>query len=462
MLYAPALIVLVIVASAGTIMVDGDTYLHVAAGDWIVRHGQFLHSDPFTYTFGGAHWNAPEWLSELLMALAFRIGAWQGVALLFAIASGLSALLLARHLLKFVPPLPAVILLQFAMACVAVNLSSRPYLLALPVLAGWTSALLSARLHDRAPHWSLLAVMTLWSNLHGSFVFGLGLVGVFAAEAFFTTDDRWRAATRWGLFGLASIVAAIINPNGVNGLIAPFVFATRPILAHVVDWQSMVFPQIGPFELTLLALLALGLYRPARLPIFRLLLLLLLVHMALAHRRHIYLFALITPMLLAEAMSAETIGSATASNRPSPIADAIALLVAMVIASVRLAIPDIRGNDKSSPSAALAHVPADLLSQPVLNEDLLGGFLIWHGIRPFIDTRVELYDDGFLANYIDIITPHPGALEATLAHYKIIWTFLLPRNPANVVLATLPGWRRIYADQYAVIYARSPGAEQTR
>src|SRR6185369_4559302 len=55
---------------------DPDTYWHIAAGEWILDHRQIPLVDPFSYTFAGQPWTAHEWLSEVLLALAFRAGGW--------------------------------------------------------------------------------------------------------------------------------------------------------------------------------------------------------------------------------------------------------------------------------------------------------------------------------------------------------------------------------------------------
>ncbi|MGO9485679.1 MAG: hypothetical protein ACLPX9_14000, partial [Rhodomicrobium sp.] len=61
------------------ILRDGDTYMHIVAGDWILQHRAVPSTDPFSYTFAGAPWVAHEWLSELVMAAAYRLGGWSGV-----------------------------------------------------------------------------------------------------------------------------------------------------------------------------------------------------------------------------------------------------------------------------------------------------------------------------------------------------------------------------------------------
>ena len=68
-------------------------------------------------------------------------------------------------------------------ACIGGSgLLARPHLLALPLIEVWTAGLLIAVEQRRVP-WLLLPLMTLWANLHGSFLFGLALACAFALEA---------------------------------------------------------------------------------------------------------------------------------------------------------------------------------------------------------------------------------------------------------------------------------------
>jgi hypothetical protein len=78
-----------------------------------------------------------------------------------------------------------------------------------------------------------------------------------------------------------------------------------------------------------------------------------------------------------------------------------------------------------------------------------GSYLIFSGIAPFIDGRVELYGDAFLRRYASV-----GELPDLLARYDIGWTLLEPRNPRLALLDRLPGWRRLYADSTAVVHVR--------
>jgi hypothetical protein len=91
----------------------------------------------------------------------------------------------------------------------------------------------------------------------------------------------------------------------------------------------------------------------------------------------------------------------------------------------------------------------------VLNGYEWGGYLIYSGIAPFIDGRSDMYRDAFIKDYVSALELHSSkGLETLLDRYKVSWT-LLPREVSAVALLDhLPGWRRVYADQTAVVHAR--------
>src|SRR3954471_24745156 len=89
----------------GTVFNDPDTFWHIAAGGWMIDHREALHRDVFSHTFAGKPWATHEWLPEIVMASAFKIGGCTGVILLFAGSMGLAAWLLARGIGRWLGPL---------------------------------------------------------------------------------------------------------------------------------------------------------------------------------------------------------------------------------------------------------------------------------------------------------------------------------------------------------------------
>ena len=433
---------------------DGDSFWHLTAGDWMIAHRAVPHADPFSYTFAGAPWVPHEWLSEVLMAAAFHAAGWSGVVVLTALAAALAMFQLARHLGRWLPVGPSLLLLLLAGACVDSYLLARPHILALPVLEMWVAGLFIARSLGCTPSWRLLPVMCLWANLHGSFILGLLLVVPLALEAALAEPAAWRGVlARWGGFLLAATGAALLTPHGLAGLLFPFQLMGMDELGRIIEWRPPDFTIIQPLELVLVAGLYVALTRGARLPPVRLLMLLGLLHMSLHQTRHQMLVGVIVPLLVAEPLSAALAPRPAAYGIGRWRAGGLAAMAGLV--ALRLLLPVVRVDGPMAPITALAHVPPALAAQPVFNEYNFGGYLIFNHLRPFIDGRADMYGDAFMRLYLSATLPEKAALETAFSDYGIRWTILAPGNPAVGLLDALPHWCRLYADDVAVVHAAS-------
>ncbi|HZZ87710.1 MAG TPA: hypothetical protein VFE13_05175 [Caulobacteraceae bacterium] len=458
------------------VFIDGDTNWHVAAGRWILAHMTVPATDPFSFTYGGHRWIAHEWGSEVLMALAWLGLAWSGVVLLIGLAAGAAYALIARELALWMGPVGQVIGLALSFACLQPFLFARPHMLAAPLLVFWTSQLLAARRQDRAPPLELALLMVLWANLHASFIFGLGIVAPFAAEAFFEAPNEVGAKLKvvqgWGVFGAVATALSLATPHGILGLEFPFWVLNMKVLPNILEWRSATFQQPTLFEGALMVTLFLGLWRGVRVPPFRLLLLIALVHMALQHIRQEAVLALLAPMLLAEPFGrtlnpgrtvprlTPPVGWRPGWRIPSiPVAATLALGAAAVVVT-RLAMPLVRTDNGNVPVTAVAHVPPQLMTQPVFNEYAFGGYLIFKGVRPFVDGRADMYGDAFVQEYLAIAGGAQPDVDKAFKRWNIRWTILSPREPLVRELDARPGWRRVYSDSFAVVQARDDALTQ--
>lgn len=455
------LLAFAVVVFAPPVLNDGDSWWHVAAGGWMLDYGRVLREDVFSYTFAGRPWHTHEWLAEVLMALAWHAAGWSGVVLVYGAATGATMAILGRRLARDLPALSLGLVLLLAFGCMSPSLLARPHLLALPLLAAWTVGLVAARDENRAPRLPLALLMIPWANMHGGYFFGLALIGPFALEALTEAAPaaRFEVVRSWGLFGLASLAGSLITPFGLSGLLFPFQLLGMTSLAGVAEWRPMDFSRIGPMEIVLLAGLYVLLQRGVRIPPLRLALLLVLLHMTLSHARHQMLLAVVGAVVLAEPLGralapADTFegrAEAKTAGRRWALAGAAAVLL---LAGVRLALPIVRVDGPTTPIAALDHVPAALRTQPVFNDYGFGGYLIAHGVRPFIDGRTDMYGDAFTNAYFRAERPDQAQLDALLARWKVAWTILAPGDPVVAVMDRRPGWRRLYADRYAVVHVR--------
>jgi hypothetical protein len=70
-LAAISLFLFTLAAFSPQVLGDGDTWSHVATGEWILAHGSVPHADPFSHSMASAPWTAHEWLSKFCWRLPF-------------------------------------------------------------------------------------------------------------------------------------------------------------------------------------------------------------------------------------------------------------------------------------------------------------------------------------------------------------------------------------------------------
>ncbi|MEI8394469.1 MAG: hypothetical protein WCF85_07020 [Rhodospirillaceae bacterium] len=451
---------------------DPDTYWHIEAGRWMLSHHAVPFFDPFSHSLPGAPWFAHEWLAELIFALVYQYSGWNGTILVAVFSFAAALALLTRFLLPHFKPIHALLAVALGAGLTMPHLLVRPHVLAFPILVLWVAALVRARDNDASPPWRALPLMVLWVNLHGGFLFGLALAGFFMVEAVLSAPDfaaRRREAGRWTLFVLLAGLVSALNPRGFEALLFPFHVLGQAVLqAEIIEWKSVDFQQFQVLEVCLLGLLALGFSTGVRLPLTRTALLLLLVHMALKHQRHGDLLGLCAPLVVAAPLGAQlrlllpkmTAAEHRASRPASAGAVALAGLLTLGLAAGFSARPIERVDGPNTPHSALLAAQALGLSGPVFNAHPFGGYLIFNGVAPFIDGRLDMYGDAFWSRHLRAYTGDRQALLSILHDYRIRWTMLESGSPAVGVLDHLPGWQRVYTDGFAVIHRySSPGSD---
>ena len=99
-------------------------------------------------------------------------------------------------------------------------------------------------------------------------------------------------------------------------------------------------------------------------------------------------------------------------------------------------------------------MPANLRDKPVFNSYGLGGYLIFKGVKVYIDGRADMYGDAFTKRYLRIARGDTAALDKAIEEFGIQWVFV-ERNAILVgVMEKKKGWRRLYGDKVAMVYVR--------
>src|SRR5262249_41889502 len=94
--------------------------------------------------------------------------------------------------------------------------------------------------------------------------------------------------------------------------------------------------------------------------------------------------------------------------------------------------------------------------QPIFNEMLFGGFLIYSTprLRIFVDDRCELYGDEWLAQFADAAWHHPERIEDWARQYGFDRALVLAGSGFDRYLAGAEGWGVVNRTETAALYRK--------
>ncbi|MET0677215.1 MAG: hypothetical protein ABW175_15565 [Bradyrhizobium sp.] len=448
---------LLFLLNGGGLLGDTDTYWQIAIGRGILESGAMPRVDIYSFTMPGAPWISSSWLAQVIYAASYQLAGWAGPVVIAAGAIAATFALLASVLERRISTVHATLVALAAMVLSAPHFLARPHVLAMPVMVAWAAGLMTASERHQPPSFRLLPLIALWANLHGGFVFGLVLAGAFAIDALWNAApaQRQALALRWAGFGLAALAACCVTPYGWDAILASHrILDLGELLRLISEWAPADFSRLSAFEAAILVLIAGALYRGVRLSPPRIALVLGLLHMALSHGRNLEIFALLLPIVVltpvAEQMALRPDRPGALKLAPAALLAATLIVSTWAIAAHRTYAPA----SGDSPAAAVTAIKANGL-QRVLNDRAFGGYLIWRQVPVFIDGRAELYGEAFtMAYYNALELKDVGRFIGLLKEYDIDGLLLRPGAPAVGLLDHLGGWRRVHADEAAVLYRR--------
>ncbi len=228
--------------------VEGDLWWHMRTGDWIIQHATVPWHDMFAWTMIGKRWIAYTWLFDVLTAKIYALGGLHGILTLTAllVLACISALvvLLSRYgsLLRAVA-LSAPVFIAFIPLT-----SPRPWLFTILFFTVELYFLVQAR-ETGNPAWlaPIAPLFVVWANVHIQFIYGLGVIGIFALEGIIaratklTSSAKLRSTWFWCLL-LLSGTATLINPYGWRLYLVVAEYATQSVpLWFVQEMQALRF-----------------------------------------------------------------------------------------------------------------------------------------------------------------------------------------------------------------------------
>jgi hypothetical protein len=459
---------------------DGDTGYHIRTGEFILRTRTIPKHDIFSFISPPLPWTAHEWLSEVIMALVHQAFGLTGIVIVFSLVISLTSLLLFQFMRTHKGD---ILLTVFVVGLVTISASlhwlARPHIFSLLLTVVWYQILDSYHYKQKNLLCWLPPLMLLWVNLHGGFMFGFLLLGLYLLgnlAEFIFPKRQTRETAKKKLKLLTSITAvsllfSFINPFGYHILLFPFKFTSDSFLmSNVVEFLSPNFHGPLPFKYLFLLTIAVLAVSGAALNAVEATLTILLSYMALYSARYIPLFAVVmAPILLRqmEIIFGKARGNLiqfikTRSKNIAAIDQSIRGGLWPVIAIVAVYILATSGyikygfDESKMPVAAVDFLRREHLKGNMFSDDEFGDYVIyaaWPEYKVFIDGRSDMYGSTWGGQYLKVVTLQPD-WEKVIEKNNITWVFSSATSPLSSILLEKKSWHLVYADKVANIFVK--------
>ena len=446
---------------------DPDLWGNVRFGADIVTARTARLADHYSFLSNRA-WINHEWLAEVVMYGAFRLAGGAGlIALKMLLVAAMLGAVATVVRSASLPPIAKLALLGVALvATVPQTTHVRPQLFSL-ALFSWLLILLVGARTSRAVVLLIVPLVWVWANLHGGWIVGVGMLGLWCAAG--TIGGRSLAETsRLLVVILAAIAATAVNPYGFEmwSFLRDTVGFGR---ADIVDWQPIY--AMGGMYLALwmltAAVLAAAIASAVRAKSIDLQALAIPLALAVASfrvNRLLGFFALATVILATPSIRLQLRRQTQSDvSRPEPFwrhAMALVVFVTVCVAAVNIGATNatcVRVDDVFSPRPGVVEfVDSHQLRGRMLTWFEWGHYAIWHwadrGIEVSIDGRREtVYSDDVIRDHLRFYFD-AAARPAVLARLQpdYIW---LPADLDATGWLTHHGWQAVFQDERSVLLA---------
>jgi hypothetical protein len=323
--------------------------------------------------------------------------------------------------------------------------------------------------------------MLVWVNLHGMFVLGLAILGIYLAGDFLDQPSiswfRTNKSRTLLLAGGLSLMATFFSPSGPTIWEAIASLGSNAyITSKIPEYQSPNFhlPETWPFIMILL-LTTIGLARVTqRLSWAHSLLVISFTGMALYTSRMIPIFAIVVTPIAAQAVAdwlredygqsrfftiEKNIYGINSTSNGLVWVFAIIVFAAVLLRTGRTLDPQGEGNvfdERFFPVEAVAWLQTHPQSGHMFNEFDWGGYLLlklWPNQQIFMDGHTHIYGEALTREYEQVITQGKG-WEEILNKYDVNWAIIRANNSLTNALSSSGYWKIVYEDKTTTIFVR--------
>lgn len=441
---------------------------HLAAGDLIRAQGSVPFQDPWSFTSGGRQWFNPSWLWDVFASALFEYANFIGLVL-FVVACGavVAGYLASVCLGSGASPIAVCISVLSACLLYPAFAAAYPniYLAAAPNISTivFSVVFYGECLRRKRGRFLLPAIMVLWANLHGGFLLGLLIVGIFCSAAPLKRD--WVNFRIYGLIGVACFTATLINPLGWHVYEGLHTTLGHFVQAYITEWwpyyRNIAIPGSIPGIVYILVFIALELrYRREACPTEARMLSWLFLFLGLYQFRYMSFFFIFSTVPFAfhlERLLPKQLNSVR-DQKPLLVAG---IILASAMPIIYTQVDPALGLPQLLSEHDVLYLETHFPHARLLNHWNYGSILIFYtrgAIPVFVDGRAATaYPDVLLRDYFKLVQSEfdEAAWGAVLEKYQIdtvLW--VKAHDELRRFLVGKKGWREAYAGSYASIYVK--------
>jgi hypothetical protein len=447
---------------------EPDIWFHLRNAQQFLTSHSFLRADSYTFTAAGSPLLDHEWLSELPYYLTFKAWDLHGLLAVYLVVLWLVfAAMYYLALRRGANSGDAALVTMAAVALGSYSFGPRMHHF------GWlclTILLLVLERFQRTGKglWVLPPMFAVWINLHGSWVFGFVVMGIYIVSGL--VEGQWNnvVAERWTprqlgklfLAFAASAVALLANPYGYKLVWYPFdlLFRQKAVLNNMSEWQPVDFHTLyGKLAMAMIfALLAAAWFSHKPWKLSDILLAAFAVWASLTHLRFLLFAAIILVPILGPRLKLFAPYDVK-KNKPW-LNLAMTAIIAVIIAWTYPSAAHLQSDiDSQFPRDALRFMKQKQITGRLFHYYGFGGYIEWNApaLKTFADGRTDIFVyNGTVDDYLKINEiEKPFEL---LDKYRIEYALLQPDKPLSYLLSHSPVWRLIYSDKVAVLFERTP------
>jgi hypothetical protein len=490
-------------ALAPRLLGDASVGWHIRNGEQMLHTHSVTRTDSFSVTMSWHTWYAWEWLYDLAIARIHDSFGLNGVVFFTAVIMALTFALTLRLCLRRGADLPVTALpLALSLGASMIHLFARPHVLSWLFTVIWFQLLDSYEGGDDAASrrrlWYLPALMLLWVNVHGGFVLGFVLLGLYLLSAAIRSyrlrngEESRRLAQRLKTIGMvtaASLLASLINPYGYHLHVHVYQYlSSRWLMNHIDEFLSPDFHGVAQqcfVAILLITIVALAVAR-SKPSLSRVLVLLFATYSGLYAARSLPVSSLLLTLIVAPLC---TQALAEARENPNlslrlralvshwqgftgrvgqvelrfryhlwPVA-AVGLGLLVCAQQGRLGATqwmNAHFDSKQLPVQATGAIVQRGLREPIFAPDSWGGYLIYRLYpqnKVFVDDRHDFYGEDFLRDYLKAIRLTPD-WDKFLNEKQVNWALLPAGSSLANMLEETAQWSVAYRDETAVLLER--------